>query len=575
MDGRVQLDMDAQGLAVKQLVRRYGYSVIILVLLAVVLAICTAAYGALAGPLLRALFGGDALRWPAVLASVLPAPPSIDALQSVMPWLIVGVALLKGACQYGHTLVSTALGATLERDLRTHVFRHCTRLAPDVVARLGTPELLSRTGYDVEQVSRMMTDGLVFGVRDVLQVICLIALCVIIDWRLTLVVFVIYPIGFWPVVVIGRKLRYQSSRAQGIRAKLLAACHDQLRRLSLFQLSGAQAYGTRRFEEANEGRRVAETKAGRIWAMSSPFTEILGAFALAAGVVYTIQRLDSSQLAPELVMSFIATVLFLYQPIKNLSRIQAVIEPGRAAIERINDLLLVTEYCPEHGGERPPKAPPEIRFENVSRLRGSRWVVRSSSWCARAGEITALVGPNGSGKTTMAWLLARMLEPDDGRILVDGRDLAQYDSRQWRGRIGWVTQHALLGPSSIKENVTLGAPSLNDRDISALAAQLGLMKVIEKQPGGWAQELGEEGSGLSGGEQQRVALLRALVRTPLVLILDEPTAHLDAASTQNFVRLMSSLRSRCTVLLITHDDEVARVADVQYQMDNVNAVMRH
>lgn len=525
------------------------------------LALCTAAYGALAGPVLRALFGGEALAWPGWLAPHLPPPPDVATLRRMLPAVIVGVALLKGLAFHRHAVGLAELGQAVVADLRRALHRRLLALPPDVAHALGQGDLVSRSTHDADAAERLVVDGVAALVRDGLQAAALIAVCVALDPALALVAFAVYPLAFWPVARFARRLRRAAGTAHAERGALTIELSDQLARLPLVQLSGAEGWAGRRFGGAVDAVARAVVRSVRIRAFASPFTEILGAAALAGTLVYAAGRVAAGDLAPEHVIGFFAALMMLYQPIKGLVRAQEVIQPGRAALARIAEVLDAPERLPAGGAEAPPVEAPAIRLEGVEVRRGDRAVLTGLDLALRPGWITALVGPNGAGKTTTAWLIAGLVAPDAGRITVDGVDLRALDAHRWRARIGWVTQGLDVGRGTLRDNVLFGEPPGAEARLAAVAALTGLDAVVARAPAGWRTPLGDGGAGLSGGERQRVALARALVRDPTVLVLDEPDAHLDAAALDALRAALPAVAEGRTVLLITHDPRVAALAD--------------
>ena len=255
-------------------------------------------------------------------------------------------------------------------------------------------------------------------------------------------------------------------------------------------------------------------------------------------------------------MSFLATLLLLYQPIKGLSRVQGVLEAGRAALSRIEAILWDARLLPSSGDVPPPEAITRLALDGVSFSRGGQPIFKKVNFTFKRGEVHGVIGPNGSGKTTLAWLLARMMEPDEGTIFVNDVPLPAILPASWRSRIGWVTQDPLLGPGTIRENVLFGTDAVDDVVLAQAAKESGLSQVLAQKPEGWAYRLGDHGLGLSGGEKQRVAICRALVRDPQVLIFDEPTAHLDKGAASDLGAVIDGLRSNRIIIVITHQPAI-------------------
>ena len=528
---------------------------------ALVLALCTAAYGGLAGPALRAIFGGDGLTWPLWLAPHLPSPPSIETLRGGLPLIIVAVAVAKGVAFHRHTVGMVALAEDVNRALRERLHQHLLAAGPDAVGLVGGGEVISRVVDDVEAIGRWASEGVCGALRDGVQVVALLGLCLVLDWRLAGLSFLVYPVAFWPIVRLGRRLRRAAGDSQRERGHLVTTLHDQVGRLPAIQLSAAEVDARDRFAEIARGFAASRIKTAAIRAFASPFTEVMGAVGLALMLVYTGHRIDEGTLAAEHALSFFAALLIMYQPAKGLARLQGVIEPGRAAVARVEGLLsaLPPVAC-SAGTAVPPDGPPAIQFERVAVERGGRRVLDRVTLEIGSGEWLAIQGPNGVGKSTLAWLLGRLIVPCEGEVRIDGRPLEDFALAPWRSRIGWVTQRPWLSRQTVRENVA------NGRDLTAarleeIAALTGLETVVARLPARWETVLGDDGAGLSMGEQQRVALARALVTDPTVLILDEPTAHLDVEGRQRLVEAIAAARAGRTVVLITHYDEIAVLAD--------------
>ena len=275
--------------------------------------------------------------------------------------------------------------------------------------------------------------------------------------------------------------------------------------------------------------------------------------------MYTLARVQAESVAPEHVMSFLAALLLLYQPVKNLARVQGVLEPGRAALERIWSVLGISELCPQGGTAKVPGQVDLIELEDVTQRRGHRLVLNGVNARFERGKIHAIAGPNGAGKTTLAWLIARMNDPHQGEIRVNGIKLKTLEASAWRRRIGWVTQQPMLGAGTLRENVCFGLDAVSDDQLRRAADLSGVTEILDRSPDGWGHILGEAGAGLSGGEQQRIAIARALINDPDLILADEPTGNLDPETSEEIIRLLFEIsNNNKTIIMATHDYDLIK-----------------
>ncbi|MEE2757869.1 MAG: ABC transporter ATP-binding protein [Myxococcota bacterium] len=520
----------------------------------------TASYGALAGPLLKALFGGTPLAWPAILLPYLPPPPSVETLRSAIPLTLILCAFCKGVAQNRYRVWQAILVAGVNSRLRTLLHQKTVRLSPAALSEYGTPDIISRATHDVEAVGRLVGQGTIAIVRDGLQIVFLCLVCLIIDWQMALIIFLVYPLAFWPIIKIGKRLRKAALSHHDKHSILMGVIDDHFRRSQIIQLAEDKHSISQSFEAANLKHRDAHVKESRVAAWSSPITEILGAVALAVGVVFTIHRVETSSVAPEHVMSFLAAVLLLYQPVKNLGRIQAILEPGRAALIRINAVLSDERCIPTGGHLRSPEDIQLIRCSRVSFSHGSKVVFQDLNCVFRRGDINFLVGPNGAGKSTLAWMVAGLLTTSDGEIWVDEHRLSDLNADQWRRGVGWVAQDTRISGGTIRHNLRFGHGPCDEKHLLSACQQAGLERMLATRSG-LETDVGHEGQSLSGGERRRLAIARALLGNPRILILDEPTTHLDQDSTSNLRDTLATVADERLVIVITHDRGWLKASD--------------
>ncbi|MFN3202130.1 MAG: ABC transporter ATP-binding protein [Bradymonadia bacterium] len=521
-------------------------------------ALTTGAYGILIGPMLRSLFGGADVGWPGWLGDLLPPLPSGPGLTRVIPILIMGVATIKGASTYLYTVGQARIGQRIICALRERIHQRLMEMPPDAVSRWGVGDLMSRASADVVAIEALIFQGYGRLVGDGAQVIILVVACVASEPSLAVVAFAVYPIVIWPMAELGRRLRKAGGDTQVEQGAWLTLLHRQLDRLPLLQLMAEPDHPSKAANARSDALARAVVRIARLKGVSSPLMEVFGAAALAGTIFYAADQIAQGALSPEGVLSFFACLLMLYQPVKGLTRAQAVIAPGQAALERIEALLEMPERLPEGGTRQPQTHIEEIRFEGVCVRRGET-SIGPLSCHLRRGEITTWSGANGSGKSTMAWALGALIPIVEGQITVDGEALSVFDAPAWRRQIGWLAQEAGITGGSLRDNITLGR-AVTEGELHAAARLADLDALLARLPEGWETELQEGGRRLSGGERQRVALARALLGSPGIIVLDEPDAHLDQVGRRWLMDRLESLCETRIIVLIAHDPEWARHA---------------
>jgi ATP-binding cassette subfamily B protein len=530
----------------------------------VVLAVATGAYGLLAGPVLRALFGGDAGGAGGVLAML-----NLSAHRDAVPLWVVGVALVKGLATRQQAVSQAQWGQKVVSALRVETHAALLERSPGLVAAWGAGDVISRLTDDADRVEALVTQGLVGAARDLLQVLVLLGLCIALDPAMALLFFGAYPLAIVPMATFGRRLRRAAGTAAIERGALSVELHQQLHRLPLLQAHGAAGWARARFEAATGALSRAVLRGVGLRAVASPLMEVLGAVALAATVVYARGRIAEGTLTAEQVLSFLASALLLYAPVKGLTKWPEVAAPGLAALERLAELARESEAGGPPGftvGGGAPTTAPRIECLGLRVERGGGRGLDLPAAVFAPATLTAVCGPNGSGKSTLGLALLGQLRPAAGEIRVDGRPLAALDRDAWRRCLAWVPQAPLLARGSLRENVGLGDPTLGPDDYARAARDAGLQTLLDRLPAGWETVLDDAGEGLSGGEQRRIALARALIRSPRVLLLDEPEASLDAAALADLAARLPALAVGRTVILLTHDARLAAVADARVDL---------
>ena len=508
----------------------------------------------------------------ASLEPVLPAllKPLVDeslikknhVAQWQVPLFLMLAFLAKGVAEYVANVSSQWIAHKAITDLRQQVFRHQMHLPIPVHQAEAGGRMLSRILYDIPQVGAALSNAWIIVVRDTLIIIGLTGYLIYTAWELTLVIVAIAPIVAWLIRVASRKLRGSNQEMQETTGHLTGMVEETLGGVREIKLFGTHDHEDRRFGEVAERLRSQTMRTVRVSAVNVPLVQVLAAAAVAT-VIWTATSLSAQdKLSPGEFVSFVTAMSMLFEPIRRLTNINAVIQRGLAGAQSIFELLDTPAEVDSATGNF-PRAIGELRFDDVSFSYPGQAEAALSHFSldVHPGQTVALVGASGSGKTTLVNLIARFFEPGSGRILLDGASLDSLPLAHLRQQLGWVGQQVVLFDDSIAANIAYGRPDVPAADIIAAARAAHAMEFIDKLPDGLATRVGANGSQLSGGQRQRIAIARAFLRDAPILLLDEATSALDNESERAVKDALVELRRNRTVIVIAHRLSTIRDAD--------------
>jgi len=508
----------------------------------------------------------------ASLEPVLPAllKPLVDeslikknhVAQWQVPLFLMLAFLAKGVAEYAANVSSQWIANKAITDLRQQVFRHQMHLPIPVHQAETGGRMLSRILYDIPQVGAALSNAWIIVVRDTLIIIGLTGYLIYTAWELTLVIVAIAPVVAWLIRVASRKLRGSNQQMQDTTGRLTGMVEETLGGVREIKLFGTHDHEDRRFAEVAERLRSQTMRTVRVSAINVPLVQVLAAAAVAT-VIWTATSLSAQdKLSPGEFVSFVTAMSMLFEPIRRLTNINAVIQRGLAGAQSIFELLDTPAEVDTATGNF-PRAIGELRFDDVSFSYPGQTEAALSHFNldVHPGQTVALVGASGSGKTTLVNLIARFYEPSAGRILLDGTRLDALPLAHLRQQLGWVGQQVVLFDDSIAANIAYGRPDVPEADIIAAARAAHAMEFIDKLPDGLATRVGANGSQLSGGQRQRIAIARAFLRDAPILLLDEATSALDNESERAVKDALVELRRNRTVIVIAHRLSTIRDAD--------------
>ncbi len=499
---------------------------------------------------------------------------------AVVAWAVVLSYFVKGAGSYVSSYLMASVGQRVVMDLRNALYRHILGQSAAFFAQRTTGQLMSRINNDVLQVQQAVSETAGDLARESLAVVFFAALLFYYDARLAIVCLTGAPLIVYPLVRLGQRVRRTTHRSQ--------EAVESLSHISAEAFTGhriVKAFGTEQQEAekfARAGYHLYRTNMKVTAALSTlpPLIELIGGFAMAGALWYGSRQIASGELTPGEFTSFIAALLLMYGPAKKLSRVNANLQQAMAASERIFELLDVhTEVAEKPGAAALPPFQRTIEFRDVTfgYNEESGRILRGVSFTVRAGQMVAIVGRSGAGKTTLVNLLPRFYDVTDGSIHIDGTDIRDVTLASLRAQIGIVTQETVLFDDTIAANIAYGVPHAAREQVEAAARAAHAHEFINALSGRYAALIGERGQKLSGGQRQRLAIARALLKNAPILVLDEATSALDAESELLVQEALANLMLNRTSFVIAHRLSTIRRADaiVVVERGRVVEIGRH
>jgi len=472
----------------------------------------------------------------------------------LMPVLLVTVFIVRGIANFIGSVGMHWIAHRVVMDLRDAMFNRLLTLPTRYFDDHSAGNLLSRLTYDVSQVMTATTQALVTLVKDGLAVIGLLGWMLYLNWKLSLMAFLIAPGIALIIRVVSRRLRRLSRALQELMGDLTHVIDEVLQGHKVIKIFGGQNYEQDRFHRVNNRVRQFSMKLVAASEASGPLVQLLAVFALGAVIYFASLQSMADQITVGGFVSLFGAMAMLLAPIKRLTKVNEQLQRGLAGAETIFALLDQPPE-PDHGTQTLGRARGEVRFQNLSYRYHSEGaeVINNLSLDVQPGETIALVGPSGSGKTTLMALLPRFYEPVSGDILLDGTPIQQLRLADLRANIAYVSQDIVLFNDTVAANIAYGAGfQASELEITQAAEHAHALEFIRELPEGLHTLIGENGARLSGGQRQRIAIARALLKNAPILILDEATSALDTQSERKVQEALDTLRQGRTAFVIAH-----------------------
>ena len=516
-----------------------------------------------------------------------PVPRALRALQGLFPAGkvpllleaaagIVVIALLGGLFSYFQIFITSSIGYRMVYALRRELFTHLQTLSLAFHTRARSGDLLTKIAGDTNTLKDVFADSILKFTSYVLTVAGMLAILAAIDWKIGLIALATLPFLGYSLLHLYRKTKLSVKTQKRQEGKVASRMSEVLQAVPLVQAFARERYEAEQFDAVTQETVRESIRVARLEAAATRSSEIITALGTAAAVLFGAFQVLQGRMLPGDLVLVVGYLTSMYKPIRQLAKLSTDFSKAMASAERISEILDIEPEIVDRPDALPAKGlRGEIVFRDVSFDYGDgRDVLRNVSFAVAPGQRLALVGVSGAGKSTIVSLILRLYEPQQGAILIDGRDIRQYRRASLRRHIGLVLQQSILFGATIRENIAYGKPRATSQEIEAAARAANADEFIRELEHGYDTVIGERGATLSGGQRQRIAIARALIRDAPILILDEPMTGLDGESEGKVREALDRLTAGKTSVIVTHDLQSVADADQVLVLDGGSVVDR-
>lgn len=474
------------------------------------------------------------------------------------------IAVVGAISSYFEKYLTTSVSQWVAHDLRRTLYNHIQRLSLTEHDEARTGDLISRVTSDIEAIQDFINSAMLGILVNAFTLLGMIGVMLYINWRFTLIALSVAPALFLVVFYFTRRIKKSSRAVRKKESELLSIVEEALTSVRVVKAFAREDYEVRRFTSQSRDNLEAALEARSIKAKLSPVVEVIVALGTCLVLWYGARLVLAGQLSAGLLIVFLLYLGKMYKPMRELSKMTDNISKAVVGYERIQEVLgieISVRDLPQ--ARRASRFKGKIEFDHVNfSYDEATPVLKDISFKIEPGQVAAVVGPSGTGKTTIISLIPRFYDPQSGEVRIDGKDVRRYTLKSLREQISFVLQDTILFRAPIWENIAYGKPDASHEEIMRAAEVANAHEFIEKMADGYDTMLGERGVTLSGGQRQRIAIARAVIRDTPILVLDEPTSGLDAASEEAVIEALDRLMKNRTTILIAHHLGTIRHADV-------------